>query len=221
MTKPKLLDLFAGHQGTGVGFARAGFEVHSVDLDEHPKHPEIESFSVGDAMKLLLDERYLDQFEVIAAGPPCQGYTPMSPEENDHPLLIRPVRDALLKWGGFYVIENVRGALWDMDHPVQVCGQALGLGVRRHRLFESNVFLFGTGCHHPRGVVPIGVYGDHPEDSPNLRPNGTSRGRRARTLTEGREAMGIDWMSWEDLTEAIPPAYTQFIGEQLIDQISH
>lgn len=217
MTKPKLLDLFSGHQGTGVGFARAGFEVHSVDIEEHPRHPEIAAFSVADALDVLLDEDYLSEFAVVAAGPPCQGYTLMRNRKRHHPRLIGPVRERLVKWGGLYVIENVPGAREAMVNPVQVCGQSLGLGVRRHRLFESNLFLMGTPCVH-RGT-PVGVYGEHPDETVHRRPSGTSRGVRARSLEEGRAAMGIDWMSWEDLTEAIPPAYTQFVGEQLIDQL--
>lgn len=219
MSRPRLLDLFAGYQGTGVGFARAGFEVTSVDLVEHPKHPEIAHFFTGDALEILSDPAYVALFDVIAAGPPCQGYSHMAAPDNDHPRLIAPVRVLLKASGKPYVIENIPSAAPELDHPVMVCGQSLGLGVRRHRLFESNVFLFGTGCYHPRGVTPIGVYGDHPEESTNLRPNGTSRGQRAKTLEEGRDAMGIDWMGWDDLTEAIPPAYTEYVGTQLYDQL--
>lgn len=215
--QPELLDLFSGAQGTGVGFARAGFRVTSVDKVFHEKHPEIAYFHAADAMEVLSDPAFLQGFEVVAAGPPCQGYSKMAQPDNAHPRLIAPVRVLLKAWGGPYVIENIVNAAPEMDHPVHVCGQALGLGVRRHRLFESNLFLFGTGCYHPR--PPIGVYGDHPDPTTYARTDGTSRGIRARSLEEGQQAMGIDWMDWEDLTEAIPPAYTQFIGEQILDQL--
>lgn len=218
MGKPRALELFSGAQGTGVGLARAGYEVHSVDCEEHPKHPEIASFTVADAMEVLLDREFLSTFVLVAAGPPCQGYSTMRNRDREHPRLIAPCRELLVRWGGDYLIENIPSARRHLIDPAQVCGQALGLGVRRHRLFESNRFLFGTPCHHPRGVAPIGVYGDHAEDSTNRRPNGTSRGQRARTLAEARSAMGIDWMGWDDLTEAIPPAYTEYLGRQLIDQ---
>lgn len=219
MTRPKLLDLFAGHQGTGVGFARAGFEVTSIDVEPHERHPEIAYFHTADAMQIVANPEFLRGFDVVAGGPPCQGYSHMAQPGNDHPRLIAPLRRYLKAWGGPYVIENIVSAAPELDHPVQVCGQALGLGVRRHRLFESNVFLFGTGCYHPAGVTPIGVYGEHPDETTYLRTDGTSRGQRARTLAEGQAAMGIDWMVWEDLTEAIPPAYTEFIGEQILDQL--
>lgn len=218
MSQPEALDLFAGAQGSSVGYARAGYKVTAVDIELHDKHPEVHEFITADAMEVLEDRTFLDRFALVHTGPPCQAYTTMSADDNNHPRLIAPVRQKLRAWDGTYVIENVAGARSHLDHPVQICGQALGLAVRRHRLFESNAFIFGTPCVH-RGT-PIGVYGDHPEDSPNLRPNGTSRGLRARSLAEGQDAMGIPWMAWHDLTEAIPPAMTEYIGAQLIDQLT-
>lgn len=217
--RPELLDVFGGAQGSGVGYARAGFRVTSVDREPHARHPEVAEVIEADALDVLMDEQFLARFDVVHTGPPCQGYSSMTADHSQHPRLIRPVRRCLQTWGGIYVIENVVGARWDMDHPVQLCGQALGLEVRRHRLFESNAYLFGTPCRHPRGVVPIGVYGEHPDAITHVRPSGTSRGVRARTLAEGQEAMGIDWMDWGDLTEAIPPAYTHYLGEQLLDRL--
>ena len=214
----RLLDLFAGAQGLGVGYARAGFEVTAVDIETHEKHPEIAEFITANALDVLDDLDFLSRFDAIHTSPPCQGYCTMSATDNEHPRLIGPVRVKLQRWGGVYVVENVVGARKHLDHPMRVCGQALGLSVRRHRLFESNAFLFGTPCVHPG--VPIGVYGDHPEERSNLRPNGTSRGLRARTLAEGREAMGINWMDWDDLTEAVPPVYAEFIGGQLVDHLT-
>jgi len=213
----RALDLFAGAQGCGVGYARAGFEVTAVDIETHAKNPEVRQFITKDALEVLDDLDFLARFDLIHASPPCQAYTTMSADDNDHPRLIAPVREKLQRWGGLYVIENVRGARRHMRNPVQLCGQALGLMVQRHRLFESNAFLFGTPCVH-KGI-PIGVYGDHPDQTTYVRPNGTSRGRRARSLEEGQEAMGIDWMDWGDLTEAIPPAYAEYIGRQLADYL--
>jgi len=211
------LDLFGGAQGCGVGYARAGFEVTSADIEPHDKHPEVAEFITADAMELLADMDYLSGFDVVHASPPCQGYSKMAAADNDHPRLIAPCRDLLRAWGGVYVIENIPDARPEMDHPALMCGQTLGLGVRRHRLFESNAYLFSTPCVHRD--VPIGVYGDHPDETTHIRPDGTSRGLRARSLTEGQEAMGIDWMEWDDLTEAIPPLFTQYIGEQLLDHL--
>ena len=92
------------------------------------------------------------------------------------------------------------------------CGSSFGLDLRRHRLFESNQLIFGTPCRHADVGPPIAVYGDHPQQ-----PGDKSyRIRRARTLAEGQAAMGIDWMPWKTLTQAIPPAYTEWVGAQLL-----
>jgi len=215
--RPRLLDLFAGAGGCTEGFRRAGFEVVGVDIEPHSDYPG--ELIVADALDVLADIAFLRQFRVVAASPPCPRYSTITPAatRDQHPDLIGPVRDLLRAGGGVYVIENVPGA--PLDHPVMLCGRAFGLRVRRHRLFESNVFLMSPGCACD-ATPPIGVYGDHPEDSHFLRPNGTERGRRAQTLAEAQTAMGIDWMTnWDDLTDAIPPAYTEHIGGQLIDAL--
>ncbi|HEY9411146.1 MAG TPA: hypothetical protein VIP77_16320, partial [Jiangellaceae bacterium] len=144
---------------------------------------------------------------------------------DSHPDLIPVVRDLLKTWaartGGLYIIENVPGAARVMENPVKVCGSAFGLGVRRHRYFESNTFLTPTECFHEQQGRPIGVYGDHPqEDEDYRRPDGTRRGTKAKTVEHGREVMGIDWMTdWDDIADAVPPAYTHFLGTQLLDRL--
>lgn len=220
MSRPRLLDLFGGAQGSGVGYARAGFEVTSLDREPHDRHPEIAAVVVGDAMEALTDPSFLVRFDVIHAGPPCQGYSTMNrwrgktPGGDRTPRLIGQVRDLLLAWGGIYVIENVDGARKHMRDPIRLRGSHFGLGVDRPRLFESLA---------PLAVPPMvqrraqyGIYG--PLDGRLLfrRADG-SEYRAPRTLAEGQAAMGIDWMQWHDLTEAIPPAYTEWIGRQLID----
>lgn len=213
----KLLDLFCGAGGCSVGYARAGFEVVGMDIEPHPDYPF--EFIKGDAL-----EAELTGFDVVAASPPCPRYSTITPTHtrDSHPDLIGPVRDRLKAWGGVYVIENVPGARKHLDHPIKVCGSWFGLGVRRHRYFESNVMLLrGTDCLHRTQGRPVGVYGDHGDVSGEfLRPDGTRRGRKAANLGEAQQIMGIDWMtSWDDIADAVPPVYTEHIGLQLIEHL--
>lgn len=121
--------------------------------------------------------------------------------------LIPPTRVALIGTQQTYVIENVPGS--PLHSPVVLCGSSFGLRVRRHRLFESNVLLTGLPCDHRAQGRPVGVYGSPNDDIP-------SGGRTARNLEDGQDAMGIDWLPWSRLKEAIPPAYTEWIGKQLL-----
>lgn len=216
--KPLLLDTFCGGGGCSVGYNRAGFDVVGIDREHHPDYPF--PMIVGDAMEYLGDLDFLAQFDVVHASPPCPRYSVATPAEtrDNHPDLVGPVRDALRAWGGTYVIENVPGA--PLDHPVMLCGSAFGLRVRRHRLFESDVFLMSPGCYHD-GRPVVGVYGAH-ADRPGgwLRPDGSSRGLKATSVADAQDAMGIDWMTrWEDLADAIPPAMAEYLGSQLLDAI--
>jgi DNA (cytosine-5)-methyltransferase 1 len=216
--RPRLLDLFCGAGGAGVGYHRAGFDVTGVDIEGHADYPF--ELIEADAMTVLADVDFLDTFDAIHASPPCPRYSTATPAaaRANHPDLVPPVRDALVAWGGSYVIENVPGA--PLLAPTILCGSSFGLRVRRHRLFESNVGLASPGCAH-RGQKIVGVYGQHP-DRPGgwLRPDGTSRGVKATSVLDAQDAMGIDWMTtWSDLADAIPPAYTEHIGAQLLAHI--
>lgn len=223
--RPKLLDLFAGGQGAGVGYARAGFDVEAVDVVRHDRHPEIAGFMVADALELLSLPGFLAGYDVIHASPPCQGFTTMSNrwrgaggKADSHPDLISWVRINLQAWGGPYVIENVVGARREMRDPILLRGGMFGLQVDRPRLFESSVPLSVPPSE--KVVDPIGVYGkSHDGRRLFTRKDGSTQ-RAARTLEEGQDAMGIDWMEWADLTEAIPPAYTEHLGTQLIDHLA-
>jgi DNA (cytosine-5)-methyltransferase 1 len=215
--KPQLLDLFSGAGGCSVGYHRAGFDVTGWDIEPHPDYPF--DLHIGDAIRVLEDKDYLDQFNVVHASPPCPRYSVATPTEarDRHPDLIAPVRDALTAWGGIWVIENVPGA--PLRNPVTLCGSSFGLRVRRHRMFESNRFLMGLLCGTHTNTV--GVYGQHP-DRPGgwLRPDGTSRGIKATSVTDAQDAMGITWMTrWSDLADAVPPAYCEFLGHQLVEHL--
>lgn len=222
MSRPKLLDLFCGAGGASMGYHRAGFDVVGVDREPHPDYP----FRIveADALSVLANIDELSQFAVIAASPPCQGYTTMSNRWRGNggaadgwERLIAEVRHYLVAWGGPYVIENVPGARKAIRDPVILRGGMFGLGVDRPRLFETNMDL-GPLPRNLGVTNPVGVHGKLDGRRLFTRKDGSIQ-RAARTLEEGRRAMGIDWMEWEDLTEAIPPAYTEFIGAQLIDHL--
>lgn len=234
MTRPKLLDLFCGAGGCSVGYHRAGFDVTGVDHEFHegypdpslsllgPVLPDVDlTFVQADALDVLRDRAYLDSFDVVALSPPCPGYSTITPDQSRHPRLIEPCRELLEAWGGVYVIENVEGAANHMRRPVRYCGSSFGLAVRRHRLFESNRPIVAPDCDHAAQGRPTGVYGDHAQDDEYYRrPDGTRRGNKAKNLAEGRAAMGIEWMTWLDLVDAVPPAYTEHIGRQLVESLA-
>jgi DNA (cytosine-5)-methyltransferase 1 len=224
VSRPKLLDLFCGAGGCSVGYHRAGFDVLGVDIEVHPDYPF--RMVEADAMAVLANVDELDTFDVIHASPPCQGFTTMSNRWRGNggaadgwDKLISETRHYLEAWGGVYVIENVPGARKEMRDVVRLRGGMFGLNVDRPRLFEANVDL-GPTPPNVKPANPVGVYGKH-HDGRRLftRKDGTIQ-RAARTLKEGRAAMGIDWMGWRDLCESIPPAYTEWIGARLLDHIA-
>lgn len=206
----KLLDLFCGAGGASMGYAMAGFDVTGIDVKHGRRYPF--TYIRGD-VRDYLHKDFLDQFDVIAASPPCQTHSSTKHlrvaqgKSTDKIDMIPEVREALIASGKPYVIENVPGA--PLINPVQLCGSAFKLKVRRHRLFESNLELQGTQCFHKEQGRPIGIYGSMRDEIPG-------GGHTAKTMPEAEQAMGIDWMIWGELVESIPPAYTKFIGEQII-----
>ena len=194
-----------------MGYSRAGFtEIVGVDIKPQPRYPF--TFVQGDALAYVAEHGH--EFDAIHASPPCQAYSKTRAILKGKGLpnrgqdLVAATRSAIA--GKPCVIENVPGA--PLEHPVLLCGQMFGLRVIRHRLFESSVYLLtpthgahrgGTNSH--RGYSRGGAYitvGGH-----NYNPS------------DGKRAMGIDWMTRDELSQAIPPAYTEFIGKQLLERL--
>lgn len=209
--RPKLLDLFCGAGGAGMGYHRAGFEVVGVDIEPQPNYPF--EFIQADALEFSLDG-----FDTVHASPPCQAF---SVYRNNSAQTFRPVmnlipamRGRLMEVGITYVIENVPGApLFD---PIRLCGTSFPpLEVRRHRLFESNVALSAPACDHGRLT-------ERKYPGSTNRPNGRTVcnvGEYRVPLSVQRRAMGVDWMTLPELSQAIPPAYTEHIGRQLMARL--
>jgi DNA (cytosine-5)-methyltransferase 1 len=203
VSKPRLLDLFCGAGGAARGYQRAGFHVTGVDIRPQP-HYIGDVFIQADAMTYPLNG-----FDVIHASPPCQRYIRSgNVDRARHPDLLPAARERLIATGVAWVIENVPGA--PMRPDVVLCGSQFGLRVRRHRWFESSVPLnpWLLSCNHSEPVA--GVYG-HPHGG-----GGAWRGMLPGTHETWAMAMGIDWMTTKELSAAIPPAYTEWLGRQLM-----
>jgi len=220
--RPRLLDLFCGAGGCSVGYHRAGFEVVGVDIAEQPRYP----FALlrDDALDFLrmVAAGGFTGFDAIHASPPCQAYSDLHTlnGRREYPDLVEPVRELLKATGLPYVIENVEGA--PLEHPIRICGSGIGLPLlRRHRLFECSFPAMGVPCAHgatekrfpalngqdrKRGGRSgiVGVYGNGGDKRADLWP----------------EAMGIDWMTRQELTQAIPPRYTEHVGHYLLAEVN-
>jgi DNA (cytosine-5)-methyltransferase 1 len=211
---PRLLDLFCGAGGAGVGYHRAGFEVVGVDINPMPHYPF--EFHQGDALEYLAEHGH--EFDAIHASPPCQDYSVTQRiHGNEYPRLIGPTRDLLLQIGKPYVIENVAGASDEMISPVILCGLMFNLLVIRHRCFETSFFVMEP-YHTHAGVK---VFTNASRGYSAFRKGATHICVAGNNFDpkDGALAMGIDWMTREELAEAIPPAYTNFIGTQLMRQL--
>jgi len=208
--KPKALDLFCGAGGAALGLDRAGYDVVGVDINPQPRYPY--HFIHDDAMghRVLGDWKFLQQFELIWASPPCQGYSVANNcQKKDYPKLIPDVRQYLLQSGRRYVIENVVGA--PLINPILLCGAMFGLKTYRHRLFESrpeDELRFPT--NHPKHQQKA-ARGRKPGKDDFMTVFGHFSDQK-----RAREAMGISWMTRDELGEAIPPVYSEFIGRQFL-----
>ena len=219
----KLLDLFCCQGGASMGYRQAGFEVVGVDLEPQPHYP----FEFIQADVLQLDEDFIAQFDAIAASPPCKVHTSMKAFSSDHWTdLIPQTRAMLIRSGKPYVIENVVGA--PLINPVQLCGSMFGLYVRRHRLFESNWTITVPECDHEwhertsPGFLKKDYHGGVPRTyrSSIVSVFGRGEGLGPNEKAIWSREMGIDWMTKDGLRESIPPAYTKYIGDQLMKELS-
>lgn len=215
MSRLRLLDLFCCAGGAGYGYHQAGFDVVGIDQRWYSRYPFIQI----QADCLTLSPAFLRQFDAIHASPPCQHHTAMKtmPDAREHVDLI-PATRAMLKASGVpYVIENVMGA--PLIDAVILCGSMFGLGVkdaqlRRHRQFETSFPISApASCRHTQPT--IGIYGEGCRDSRRKYDKTIPE----FTVVEGREAMGMPWASIAEICEAIPPAYTRWIGAQLLEHL--
>jgi DNA (cytosine-5)-methyltransferase 1 len=202
--RPKLLDLFCGAGGASMGYHRAGFDVVGIDINPQPRYPF--PFIQADALNPPIN---LKAFDVVHASPPCQRYTQMLnhglTDRDKHPDLVAATRSLLA--GSNYVIENVPGS--PLVNPITLCGEMFGLRVMRHRLFESSLVLLQPDHVPHRSEGGLRKQGD---GGYYFRVYGHETGKAL-----WGSAMDAVWMkSWE-LSQAIPPAYTEFIGRQLLN----
>ena len=203
----RLLDLFCGAGGAAMGYHRAGFEVVGVDIEPQPHYPF--EFHQADAMTYPLDG-----FDAICASPPCQDHMRTPHAKHGTGWMLPDTRQRLIESGVAWVIENVASAPMRADYVLCGCQFGLrtssGMGLRRERWFETSWHGFALGLNH-----------DHREPAISVVGHGTPSWVRAKlgrnpTIVEYREAMGIDWMNRNELSQAIPPAYTEHIGHQLM-----
>lgn len=243
--RPKLLDLFCCEGGASMGYHRAGFDVYGVDLFDkftQRRYPFLSH--KGDAVlamvRLLAREPlafgdtalYLADFEAIAASPPCQAYSITKHSHNNvHPDLVAPIRWLLRQTGLPYVMENVPGA--PLETPLTLCGTEFDLvaddqdgrplHLKRHRLFESNVFLHGNGgcqcaAFKRRGIGVGGAYGGGSVDRQHAKE--VRRGGYTPSKPVREALLGIEWMTQNGLSQSIPPSYTEHIGTQLLEHLA-
>ena len=212
----RILDLFCCAGGAGMGYHRAGFEVVGVDIAPQPNYPF--EFHQGDALDFLAE--HWREFDAAHGSPPCQASTALTKGTNqgrEYPQLIPETRRLLRATGLPTVIENVQGS--DLRRDLTLCGEMFGLGVLRHRYFEVDGFTAAAPMHKPhRGRVRGWRHGTY-YDGPYVAVYGEGGGKGS--VAEWQEAMGIDWTDVRaEIAEAIPPAYAEHIGRQLLEHLT-
>jgi DNA (cytosine-5)-methyltransferase 1 len=226
--KPLALDLFCCAGGASMGLHRAGFDVIGVDIRPQPRYPF--RFVQADALRPPFDLR---QFDFIWASPPCQAHTALRKMWNakPHADLIPQTRELLRASGVPYAIENVPGS--PLKSTLRLCGTMFdlrtpcGAELRRHRYFETSFIILAPTCRH--GKATVSIYGEHARDrrrtitiTGNTPQQNVVRNRDRQTFSvdAARAAMGIDWMPMAALSQAIPPAYGEFIGRAALQHLS-
>ena len=213
----RLLDTFCKAGGAGMGYKLAGFEVVGVDIEPQPNYPF--EFHQADAIEYI--KQHGHEFDAIHASPPCQEYSVTSSlKTKEYPTLIDPVRELLIKSGKAYIIENVPGS--PLMNPLLLCGTMFGLRVIRHRYFENNFGLHFApfSCNHWGKTQP--------RNDKRGESKGASLQKHSFLTVTGHDfvkadasmAMGISWMKNAELAQAIPPAYTEYIGRHLAGVIA-
>lgn len=209
----RALDLFCSAGGATRGLQMAGYHVTGVDINPQPRYIG-DAFYQADALTFPLEG-----YDLIWASPPCQSYSvTKSLHNNTHPDLVAPIRERLQAAGVPYIIENVIGA--PLIDSLMLCGLSFGLRVLRHRIFESNCFMLAPAHHTHRGLR-TGTHRD--SNQPRWTPEQLESDPSLVITVAGnifkrdtaRIAMGIDWMNRHELAQAIPPAYSYFLAQQI------
>lgn len=224
--RPVALDLYCCAGGAAMGYYRAGFDVLGVDINPQPRYPF--KFVQGDAIQFVREHGH--KFAFIHASPPCQKFskTRTLHTNDSHPDLVEETREALRETGKPYIIENVVGA--PLIDPLVLCGtefdlvapdvDGVPLKLLRHRLFESNMLLEGNGgCRHDPSIQTASVYGAGGGWTPKHRDSPTRRGGYVPHTDVCRALLGVDWTNKHELSQVIPPVFTEHLGRQVLAQL--
>lgn len=213
----RVLDLFCCQGAATAGYLRSGFtEAHGVDKDQQPRYFGA-AFHCADAISFVLERLawIRETFAFIHASPPCQHDSDCQRiQGNEHPDLIAPTREALELTGLPYVIENVGGAEAKLRDPVMLCGAMFGLRTYRHRFFEAGGGFSFEAPRHPLHTVPTVKMGRPLKEGDFYHAVGNFS-----NVPYVRRDMGVPWMTREGIRECIPPAYTECIGRQFMQQL--
>jgi len=206
MSKPRLLDLFCGAGGTSMGYHRAGFEVEGVDIKPQSHYPF--KFYQADALTFPLEG-----YDAYHASPPCQAYISFGYlDKSKYPDLIAKTRELLRATNKPYVIENIPGAKRLLENPIILCGKSFGLKVYRHRCFECSFSVKELDHISHHDSTPGAGYGISPKGFISIAGH-------MNNVAYAKQAMDIDWMNGGELSQAIPPAYTEYIGKYLMKAV--